>query len=132
MNKIYYFIVDYNTKYGTVKKGESLTGRLQKASNKTKVVFDFYEKTDPSKAEAGEGTFSINETDLKNFASNVAPTNEKKNFASNVAPTNENKDETKTNQTGFKSWSTTKKVVVVGSGLTLVGLVVFLFVYRKK
>jgi|GEM_PF-3622862 len=129
MNKIYYFIVDYNTKYGMVKKGESLTGRLQKASNNTKVVFDFYEKTDPSKAEAGEGIFSINETDLKNFASNVAPT---KNFASNVAPTNENKDETKTNQTGFKSWSTTKKVVVVGSGLTLVGLVVFLFVYRKK
>jgi len=119
MNKIYYFIVDYNTKYGMVKKGESLTGRLQKASNNTKVVFDFYEKTDPSKAEAGEGIFSINETDLKNFASNVAPTNE-------------NKDETKTNQTGFKSWSTTKKVVVVGSGLTLVGLVVFLFVYRKK
>ena len=137
MNKIYYFIVDYNTKYGMVKKGESLTGRLQKASNNTKVVFDFYEKTDPSKAEAGEGIFSINETDLKNFASNVAPT---KNFASNVAPTNENKDETKTNQTGFtktnqtgfKSWSTTKKVVVVGSGLTLVGLAVFLFVYRKK
>jgi len=143
MNKIYYFIVDYNTKYGMVKKGESLTGRLQKASNNTKVVFDFYEKTDPSKAEAGEGIFSINETDLKNFASNVAPTNENKDETktnqtgftktnqTGFTKTNQT-GFTKTNQTGFKSWSTTKKVVVVGSGLTLVGLVVFLFVYRKK
>jgi hypothetical protein len=27
MNKKYYFIADYTTKYGVVKNGESLTGR---------------------------------------------------------------------------------------------------------
>lgn len=125
MSKKYYFIVDYNTKYGTVKKGESLTGRLSSASKTPKVVFDFYEITDPAKAEAGEGTFSINQTDLKNFASDNATTIEEgdknKKVADNTTP-----------DKGFKSWSTTKKTVVIGSGLAVLGLAVWYFVIRKK
>jgi hypothetical protein len=129
MNKIYYFIIDYNTKHGVVKKGESLTGRLSKASKEPKVFFDFFEKSDPAKAEAGEGIFSIVESDLKNFATDVAPT----------TPDTEKKDDTnkkvvddKKATTGFKSWSTTKKAIVVGSGLAVLGLAVWYFVIRKK
>lgn len=123
MTKKYYFIVDYNTKYGIVKKGEALTGRLSTASKTPKVMFDFYEVTDPEKAEAGEGTFSINQVDLKNFASET-PTKR----------SDEKKDEEddSASKKGFKSWSTTKKAVVVGGGLVLVGLAVWFFGFRKK
>jgi hypothetical protein len=123
MTKKYYFIVDYNTKYGIVKKGEALTGRLSTASKTPKVMFDFYEVTDPEKAEAGEGTFSINQVDLKNFASET-PTKR----------SDEKKDEEddSVNNKGFKNWSTTKKAVVIGSGLVLVGFVVWFFGFRKK
>jgi hypothetical protein len=142
MNKKYYFIVDYNTKYGTIKKGESLTGRLSSASKTPKVMFDFYEITDPVKAESGEGIFSINETDLKNFASDVAP---KKDDVKNtsVAPKKDDvkntsvapkKDDVKntSESNGFKSWSMTKKTIVVGSSLAVVGLAVWYFIIRKK
>ena len=125
MSKKYYFIVDYNTKYGVVKKGDSLTGRLSKASKTPKVFFDFYEISDPSKAEAGEGAFSINETDLKNFATDVAPTDLKTKDDTKTT------DDTKT-KTGFSSWSGTKKAIVVGSGLAVVGLAVWFFIFRKK
>ena len=127
MNKTYYFIVDYNTKYGVVKKGESLTGRLSKAGREPKVIFDFFEKSDPAKAEAGEGVFAIIETDLKNFASDVAPTELK-----------DSKDKTSENDKlkgkGWKSFSKTKKTTIIGSGLAVLGLglAVWYFVIRKK
>jgi hypothetical protein len=128
MKKIYYFTNDYTTKYGVVKKGDSLTGKT--STTKTpKVQFEFFEKTDKEKAEAGEGIFSIVESDLKNFATDVAPT----------TPDTEKKDDTnkkvvddKKATTGFKSWSTTKKAIVVGSGLAVLGLAVWYFVIRKK
>ena len=130
MNKNYYFIVDYNTKYGTIKKGQSLTGRLSSASKTRKVMFDFYEITDPVKAEAGEGIFSINETDLKNFASDVAP---KKDDVKNTSVAPKKDDVKNTSESnGFKSWSMTKKTIVVGSSLAVVGLAVWYFIIRKK
>ena len=132
MNKKYYFITDYTTKYGTIKKGQSLTGRLWKATSRgtqtTKVMFDFYEITDPAKAEAGEGIFSINETDLKNIATDVAPTTEK--ATTETAKTEDDKKESELK--GFKSWSTTKKTMVIGGSLALVGLAVWFFKFRKN
>jgi hypothetical protein len=123
MNKVYYFINDYTTKYGVVKKGDSLTGRFSPSTKK--IVFEFFEKTDKEKADSGEGVFSINESDLKNFATDVAPTDVK------------TKDDTKVGDdkkatTGFRSWSGTKKAVVVGSGLAVLGLAVWFFAIRKK
>jgi hypothetical protein len=124
MNKVYYFINDYTTKYGVVKKGDSLTGKTT-TTKIPKVQFEFFEKTDKAKADSGEGVFSINESDLKNFATDVAPTDVK------------TKDDTKVGDdkkatTGFRSWSGTKKAVVVGSGLAVLGLAVWFFVIRKK
>ena len=128
MNKIYYFINDYTTKYGVVKKGDSLTGKTT-TTKIPKVQFEFFEKTDKAKADSGEGIFSINESDLKNFATDVAPT----------TTDTKGKDDTKlgddkklTTGTGFRSWSGTKKAVVVGSGLAVLGLAVWYFVIRKK
>jgi hypothetical protein len=72
-SKTYYFTTDYTTKHGVVKKGDSLTGRLSSASKEPRIMFDFYEKIDPAKAEAGEGTFSIKQSDIKNFATDIAP-----------------------------------------------------------
>jgi hypothetical protein len=72
-SKTYYFTLDYSTKHGIVKKGESLTGRFSSAAKEPRIMFDFYEKTDPAKAEAGEGTFSIKASDIKNFATDIAP-----------------------------------------------------------
>ena len=72
-SKTYYFTLDYSTKHGIVKKGESLTGRFSSAAKEPRVMFDFYEKIDPAKAEAGEGTFSIKASDIKNFATDIAP-----------------------------------------------------------
>ena len=127
MNKVYYFINDYTTKYGVVKKGDSLTGRFSPSTKK--IVFEFFEKTDKEKADSGEGVFSINESDLKNFATDVAPT----------TPDTKTKDDAKTTDElnritnkGFRSWSGTKKAVVVGSGLAVLGLAVWFFVIRKK
>jgi hypothetical protein len=128
MKKIYYFTNDYTTKYGVVKKGDSLTGKTT-TTKVPKVQFEFFEKTDKAKAEAGEGIFSIVESDLKNFATDVAPTTtdtEKKD------DTNKKVVDDKKATTGFKSWSTTKKAVVVGSGLAVLGLAVWYFVIRKK
>lgn len=127
-SKIYYFTNDYTTKYGVVKKGDSLTGNT--STTKTpKVSFEFFEKTDKAKAEAGEGIFSIAESDLKNFATDVAPT----------TPDTKAKDDANTKvaddkkpSTGFGSWSTTKKTLVVGGGLAVLGLAVWYFVIRKK
>ena len=128
MNKVYYFINDYTTKYGVVKKGDSLTGKTT-TTKIPKVQFEFFEKTDKAKADSGEGIFSINESDLKNFATDVAPT----------TTDTKGKDDTKlgddkklTTGTGFRSWSGTKKAVVVGSGLAVLGLAVWYFVIRKK
>ena len=115
MNTKYYFTNDYTTKYGVVKKGDSLTGRLSTASSTPKVIFDFYEITDPVKAESGEGVFSINEVDLKNFASNVKP-----------------KNDTITEK-GWKSWSKTKKGLVIGGViLGIAGVVTAFLLIRKK
>lgn len=72
-SKKYYFTIDYSTKHGVVKKGESLTGRFSSAAKEPRIMFDFYEKIDPAKAEAGEGIFSIKASDIKNFATDVAP-----------------------------------------------------------
>ena len=128
MNKIYYFINDYTTKYGVVKKGDSLTGKTT-TTKIPKVQFEFFEKTDKVKADSGEGIFSIAESDLKNFATDVPPT----------TTDTKGKDDTKlgddkklTTGTGFRSWSGTKKAVVVGSGLAVLGLAVWYFVIRKK
>ena len=124
MNKVYYFINDYTTKYGVVKKGDSLTGKTT-TTKIPKVQFEFFEKTDKAKADSGEGVFSINESDLKNFATDVAPTDVKTKDDTKVG------DDKKTT-TGFRSWSGTKKAVVVGSGLAVLGLAVWYFVIRKK
>ena len=130
MNKVYYFINDYTTKYGVVKKGDSLTGTFGLVKNKDLVkgdskpiLFEFFEKTDKAKAQAGEGVFSIAESDLKNFATDVAPT---------TTDTKGKDDANIKVATGFSSWSGTKKAVVVGSGLAVLGLAVWYFVIRKK
>ena len=122
MFKVYYFINDYTTKYGVVKKGDSLTGKTT-TTQIPKIQFEFFEKTDKAKADSGEGIFSINESDLKNFATDVAPTttDTKGKDDANIKAT-----------TGFSSWSGTKKAVVVGSGLAVLGLAVWYFVIRKK
>jgi hypothetical protein len=65
---------------------------------------------------------------LKNFAVDYAPTTETK--AKDDANTKVADDKKAT--TGFRSWSTTKKAVVVGSGLAVFGLAVWYFVIRKK
>jgi uncharacterized membrane protein YcjF (UPF0283 family) len=120
MDKKYYFTVDYNTKYGIVKKGDWLTGRLSKSSNTPKVFFEFYEKTDKEKADAGEGTFSISEVDLKNFATDVEPVKNEK-------------DKENTKEKGWKSWSNTKKGLVVGGVLLgLAGIVTAIVLIRKQ
>ena len=124
MTKVYYFINDYTTKYGVVKKGDSLTGRLSPSTKK--ILFEFFEKIDKEKADSGEGVFSINESDLKNFASDVAPTNDTK-----TKDDTKTTDETKTKE-GFSSWSGTKKAIVIGSGLAVIGLAVWFFAIRKK
>lgn len=125
MNKTYYFIVDYNTKYGVVKKGESLTGRLTKAGREPKVIFDFFEKSDPAKAEAGEGTFSVVETALKNFASDVAPTETKDS-------TDKTKEKDNLKAKGWKGLSKTNKATIIGSGVLVFGLAIWYFAIRKK
>ena len=136
MNKVYYFINDYTTKYGVVKKGDSLTGTFGLVKNKDLVkgvskpiLFEFFEKTDKAKAQAGEGIFSINESELKNFATDVAPTttDTKGKDDANIKVADDKKA-----TTGFSSWSGTKKAVVVGSGLAVLGLAVWYFVIRKK
>jgi hypothetical protein len=124
MTKKYYFIVDYNTKYGVIEKGQSLTGRLSTASKTPKVMFDFYEITDPVKAESGEGTFSINEVDLKNFATDK-PTKRSDETK------DEQEDDSKSKK-GFKNWSTTKKTIVIGSSVVVLGLSIWYFLIRKK
>ena len=125
MNKTYYFIEDYTTKYGVVKKGESLTGRLSKAGREPKVIFDFFEKSDPAKAEAGEGTFSVLETALKNFASDVAPTETKDSM-------DKTKEKDNLKAKGWKGLSKTKKTTIIGGGVLVLGLAVWYFVIRKK
>jgi hypothetical protein len=129
-SKTYYFLNDYTTKHGVVKKGESLSAY---PSGK-KFVFDFYEKTDPAKAEAGEGIFSITEADMKNIVSETAPTKsaDAKTTTTTTTETTKKAEENKTAKTGFSSWSTTKKTLVVGGGLVVVGLAVWYFVIRKK
>ena len=123
--KVYYFTNDYTTKYGVVKKGDSLTGFYQ-STKIPKVQFEFFEKTDKVKADSGEGIFNINESDLKNFATDVAPTSDTK-------PKDDTKttDDTKAKK-GFSSFSTTKKAIIVGGGLAVLGLAVWFFAIRKK
>ena len=118
MNKKYYFTNDYTTKYGVVKKGDSLTGRLSTASSTPKVIFDFYEITDPVKAESGEGIFSINENDIKNFASDVQL---------------KTTDDAKETQKGWKSYSKRKKGLIVGGFiLGIAGVITAFLLIRKK
>lgn len=123
MTKKYYFINDYTTKYGVVKKGDWLTGRLSSASKTPKLMFEFYEKTDKEKADSGDGTFSINEVDSKNFVTDVEPTNEDV----------KKKSSDTTTEKGWKSWSTTKKTLVVGGVLLgIAGVVTTIILIRKK
>lgn len=123
MTKKYYFINDYTTKYGVVKKGDWLTGRLSSASKTPKLMFEFYEKTDKEKADSGDGTFSINEVDSKNFVTDVEPTNEDV----------KKKSSDTTTEKGWKSWSTTKKTLVVsGVLLGIAGIVTTIILIRKK
>ncbi len=126
MNKVYYFINDYTTKYGVVKKGDSLTGSIT-PKGVGKIVFEFFEKTDKAKAEAGQGSFSIVESDLKNFATDVAPPI----IDTKIKDDSKTTDDSKTKK-GFSSFSTTKKTIIVGSGLAVLGLAVWFFVIRKK
>ena len=131
-SKVYYFTNDYTTKYGVVKKGDSLTGKTT-STKIPKVIFEFFEKTDKEKADAGEGVFSVVESDLKNFATDVAPTTtdaKAKDDANKKAE--DKKAEDKTQKKGFKSWSTTKKTVTIGSGVAILGLAVWYFVIRRK
>ena len=116
MVKVYYFINDYTTKHGVVKKGDSLTGKLVPSSKK--ILFEFFEKTDKEKADSGEGVFSLNELDLKNFATDIAPTTDTKKT-----------DDTKK---GFNGLSKTNKTIFIISGIALLGLGVLYFVMRKK
>ncbi len=126
MNKVYYFINDYTTKYGVVKKGDSLTGSIT-PKGVGKIVFEFFEKTDKAKAEAGQGSFSIVESDLKNFATDVAPPI----IDTKIKDDSKTTDDTKVKK-GFSSFSTAKKTIIVGSGLAVLGLAVWFFVIRKK
>ncbi len=126
MNKVYYFINDYTTKYGVVKKGDSLTGSIT-PKGVGKIVFEFFEKTDKAKAEAGQGSFSIVESDLKNFATYVEPPI----IDTKIKDVSKTTDDTKVKK-GFSSFSTTKKTIIVGSGLAVLGLAVWFFVIRKK
>jgi hypothetical protein len=128
MNKVYYFINDYTTKYGVVKKGDSLTGSIT-PKGVGKIVFEFFEKTDKAKAEAGQGSFSIVESDLKKIATDVAPTTTDTKGKDDAKTTD---DLNRITNKGFRSWSGTKKAVVVGSGLAVLGLAVWFFVIRKK
>lgn len=73
MFKVYYFINDYTTNYGLVKKGDSLIGK-KITSKIPKVQFEFFEKIDKAKAYSGYGVFNIVESDLKNFVTDVPPT----------------------------------------------------------
>ena len=130
--KVYYFTNDYSSKHGVVKKGDSLTGNLQTSVKPPKVQFDFFEKTDPAKAEAGEGIFSIAESDLKNFATDVEPTSTTKSSTATTTSDDTKKAEEVKVKKGFSSWSNTKKTLVVGGGLLAVGLAVWYFVIRKK
>ena len=130
--KVYYFTKDYSTPFGVVKKGDSLTGRIFSFTPKGKVQFDFFEKTDPAKAEAGEGIFSIAESDLKNFATDVEPTSTTKSSTATTTSDDTKKAEEVKVKKGFSSWSNTKKTLVVGGGLLAVGLAVWYFVIRKK
>jgi hypothetical protein len=66
MTKNYIFNQNYDTKYGKVSKGEILSGRL---STNNKVLFEYFQYRDPSKAEAGEGTFSMYLEELNQIAS---------------------------------------------------------------
>ncbi len=124
--KIYYFTNDYTTKYGIVKKGDSLTGFYQ-STKIPKVQFEFFEKTDKVKADSGEGVFNINESDLKNFATDVAPPI----IDTKIKDDSKTTDDSKTKK-GFSSFSTAKKTIIVGSGLAVLGLAVWFFVIRKK
>ena len=126
-SKVYYFTNDYTTKYGVVKKGDSLTGKTT-STKIPKVIFEFFEKTDKEKADAGEGVFSVVESDLKNFATDVAPTTPDTKAKDDA----NKKAEDKTQKNGFKSWSTTKKTVTIGSGIAILGLAVWYFVIRRK
>jgi len=131
--KVYYFTNDYSSKHGVVKKGDSLTGYLQ-STKVPKVQFEFFEKTDKVKAESGEGIFSVAESDLKNFATDVPPTTENKSATTTTTTTTDatKKAEEDKTKKGFSSWSNTKKTLVVGGGLLAVGLAVWYFVIRKK
>ena len=128
-SKVYYFTNDYTTKYGVVKKGDSLTGKTT-STKIPKVIFEFFEKTDKEKADAGEGVFNVVESDLKNFAVDYAPTTLKEVDSDKKAE--DKKAEDKTQKKGFKSWSTTKKTVTIGSGVAILGLAVWYFVIRRK
>jgi hypothetical protein len=128
MTKKYYFINDYTTKYGVVKKGDWLTGRLSSASKTPKLMFEFYEKTDKEKADSGDGTFSINEVDSKNFVTDVEPTNTDN---TKEKSTNANSTETTTTK-GWKSWSNTKKGLVVGGVVLGVAGIIGTIIYFKN
>ena len=88
-------------------------------------MFDFFEKSDPAKAEAGEGAFSVVETALKNFASDVAPTETKDS-------TGKTKEKDNLKAKGWKSLSKTNKATIIGSGVLVFGLAIWYFAIRKK
>ena len=127
--KKYTFKNDYTTKYGVIKKGTTLSAYYSKAGKNPSFMFDFYEVTDPAKAEAGEGVFNILESDMKNVVDEVGLKSADTNTTTDAT---KKVEEDKTPKTGFRSWSATKKTIVIGSGLAVLGLAVWYFVIRKK
>ena len=131
MNKKYYFIADYTTKYGVVKNGESLTGRRINKEGNPIVLFEFYETKEKNKesGELGKGQFTIKEADLGKIATDVEPTTNTDN--TKEKSTNANSTETTTTK-GWKSWSNTKKGLIVGGVVLGVAGIVVAFIYFKK
>lgn len=71
---------------------------------------------------------------VKRFGTNVKDSSSANESNVKTTTTDADKkanDDTKT-KTGFQSWSTTKKTIVVGGSLLGVGLAVWYFIIRKK
>ena len=66
--KRFEFIDDYSSKQGfRVKKGEVLSAYYSKASRNPRWMFEWYEGIDKDKAESGDGTFSVFESEMASY-----------------------------------------------------------------
>lgn len=66
--KRFEFIDDYSSKQGfRVKKGEVLSAYYSKGSSNPRWMFEWYEGIDKDKAESGDGTFSVFESEMASY-----------------------------------------------------------------